>query len=238
MHEHVETHASFAMERVLPDSNKPTMPLQRRYSVTGQTPPDDVGTVTVKSPKLQALDTSVQTASCNVCEAGDADQLGHADHTMLWQPDHTTHSPPARTSSKRSATQLPSPITPSSLELPTKIARLGLHHHHDIESVFSDEDASDSCPEESDLALSACGGDSPPYSFTSESDFDCPSEAEDTQRTPQDILKNGITWVDTDAALTFCTLPPELRHQIYLNLPDLVLPIRFFCHNPSTSFAR
>jgi hypothetical protein len=40
------------------------MPLQRRYSITGQTPPDAAG---MKSPKLQALDTNVQ-GGCGLCD--------------------------------------------------------------------------------------------------------------------------------------------------------------------------
>jgi hypothetical protein len=212
------------METVLPASSAPAMPLQRRYSVTGQTPPDDVGAV--KSPKLQALDTSVQTAGCNLCEAGDP---GTCRRLLLvavaGQHEDMAHARTGRTSSKRSATQLPSPNTPSSLELPTKIARLGLQHH-DMDLDAPEESLSDPCPEEeSDWALSACG-DSPPTSFYSLTDCECPSEAGDSQSKYFDVLDMlPLSSSDDDhTILSLCTLPPELRHQIYLKLPDLVLP--------------
>ncbi|KAH7115941.1 hypothetical protein B0J11DRAFT_593612 [Dendryphion nanum] len=127
---------------VLPTASTPPGPLlQRRYSVSGKTLPDDVGAI--KSP-LQALDTSVQATSCGLCESGGAAAGavagggGESSQSTLFNTvpapapsgplAHTTR-PVVRTSSKRSATQLPSPSTPSSQELPTKIARLGLGHH-------------------------------------------------------------------------------------------------------------
>src|SRR3989337_1705558 len=55
-------------DQVLPAAAAPPMPaLQRRYSVTGQTPPDHAAAA--KSPKLQGLDTSVPTGNCNLCES-------------------------------------------------------------------------------------------------------------------------------------------------------------------------
>jgi hypothetical protein len=42
------------------------MVTQRRYSVTGQTPPEDAEAMKAehRSPKLQALDTNVPSTSC------------------------------------------------------------------------------------------------------------------------------------------------------------------------------
>ncbi|KAF2651471.1 hypothetical protein K491DRAFT_90036 [Lophiostoma macrostomum CBS 122681] len=209
------------METVLPASSAPAVPLQRRYSVTGQTPPDDVGAV--KSPKLQALDTSVQTAGCNLCESGDAGTCGRRRLLEAPHQEERAHTQAGRTSAKRSATQLPSPSTPSSLELPTKIARLGLQHH-DMDLDGPEDSLSGPCPEEeSDWALSACG-DSPPTSFYSMTDCECASEAEESQSKYFDVLDVPLPSLDDRTALSLCTLPPELRHQIYLKLPDLVLP--------------
>ncbi|KAF2188216.1 hypothetical protein K469DRAFT_660813 [Zopfia rhizophila CBS 207.26] len=140
------------------------MQLQRRYSVTGQTPADHLGGM--KSPKPQVLDTSVQTTTCGLCEPG-------------------AHNYAVRTSSKRSATQLPSPSTPSSQELPTKIARLGLEHD-DMEI----DTCSDSLPEEISI--------------------------------PQAL--SPLLPRSTELRPTLLTLPPEIRHQIYLLLGDLILP--------------
>jgi hypothetical protein len=55
-------------DAVVPPAAAHPMPsLQRRYSVTGQTPPDHGAAA--KSPKSQALDTSVPTANCNLCNS-------------------------------------------------------------------------------------------------------------------------------------------------------------------------
>jgi hypothetical protein len=231
-----------------PPSLRSTMPLQRRYSVTGQTPPDDVGAMKPHaSPKLQALDTSVQATSCGLCEGGAdagkscaASAAGHAaiddsegDRGRKIMAHHTT----GRTSSKRSATQLPSPNTPSSHELPTKIARLGLEH----DGMDVDEGClTDPFPEESDWALSSCEGSvsmsapsspvSAPSSVPDEPiieplGVECEDEmvVEDFALSP---IASSAPEIDFDAhnPITLLTLPPEMRHQIYRHLPDLVLP--------------
>ncbi|KAF2736177.1 hypothetical protein EJ04DRAFT_511292 [Polyplosphaeria fusca] len=180
-------------------------PLQRRYSVTGQNPPDDVGAV--KSPKLQALDTSVQSTSCGLCESGQDS---------------------ARTSSKRSATQLPSPSTPSSHGLPTKRAHLGLDDDAMLLPSFSDDESGfRECHHLSDLLFeSDCASipSSPPYASTTPSDV-CTDDGSLLHYT-EDLALSPPPTDDDDVPLppTLLTLPPELRHQIYLYLPDLVLP--------------
>lgn len=142
----------------------------------------------------------------------------------------------ARTSSKRSATQLPSPSTPSSQELPTKIAKLGLEHDDMDFSGEEDGFLTDPFPEESDWALSS-RDNTPPTSLPSSSDCECLSDVEEisrecrldeigqrqaVQHLPLQLTPTSST--DPTLPLTLCTLPPELRHQIYLHLPDLVLP--------------
>ena len=88
------------------------MVTQRRYSVTGQTPPDDAEALKAgSSPKLHALDTSVQT-SCGLCEGGSAEAtkaLGESAAAQLRGRKMSPTCTITRTSSKRSATQLPSP---------------------------------------------------------------------------------------------------------------------------------
>lgn len=126
------------------------MVTQRRYSVTGQTPPDDAEAMKAenRSPKLQALDTSVPSTSCGLCESGaDATKFTttndsgaeHARGRKMAQPGNMV-----RTSSKRSATQLPSPNSPSH-ELPPKIARYRLGCQSDCldSDVDTDTDSSD-----------------------------------------------------------------------------------------------
>lgn len=127
------------------------MVTQRRYSVTGQTPPDDAEAMKAdnRSPKLQALDTSVPSTSCGLCESGaDATKFttasndGGAEQSRgrkMAQPGNMV-----RTSSKRSATQLPSPNSPSH-ELPPKIARYRLGQYHDYvdSDLDTDTDSSD-----------------------------------------------------------------------------------------------
>ncbi|KAF2467593.1 uncharacterized protein BDR25DRAFT_233864 [Lindgomyces ingoldianus] len=183
------------------------MPLQRRYSVTGQTPPD--GVPAMKSPKLQALDTSVQSTSCGLCEGGDT----------------------VRTSAKRSATQIPSPDTPSSQELPTKIARLGLDQD-DMDVDSSQDSLTDPFPDSDDWALSPF--DSSSSSIPSSPVFSSTNRPDESPRSlpgPEDLALSlallpplPSTAPSYGLPPTFLTLPPELRHQIYLHLPDLILP--------------
>ncbi|ORY16717.1 hypothetical protein BCR34DRAFT_450300, partial [Clohesyomyces aquaticus] len=195
---------------------------QRRYSVTGQTPPD--GVPAMKSPKLQALDTSMQTTSCGLCEGG-----GDAG---MYQPGHScslgvgTTGITVRTSAKRSATQIPSPNTPSSQELPTKIARLALEHDHmDVDS--SQDSLTDPFPDSDDWALSdgsASAPSSPAFSSTSLSDASLKHLlALEDIALPLASPRVPIPPSDSPPR-TFSTLPPEIRHQVYLHLPDLILP--------------
>jgi len=175
---------------------------------------------------------------------------------------HKAHMQTARTSSKRSATQLPSPSTPSSQELPPKIARLRLEHHNNGE----DECLSDPCPEESDYALSS--RESTPPTSLPPSDCDSLSDTDDLYAEPFGFgslstrirqsreEESQAPWPVTrqchhhwqpdgyaspsiepsvwpeDRALSVAnradelhlqTLPPEIRHQIYLYLDDLIL---------------
>lgn len=117
------------------------MVTQRRYSVTGQTPPDDVEALKAGSPKLHALDTSVQT-SCGLCEGGaDASKTLEAGATAQLRgrkmsPTRTV----TRTSSKRSATQLPSPSSPT-CELPPKMARYRLSYNEPGMDMDTDTDS-------------------------------------------------------------------------------------------------
>lgn len=236
------------------------MPLQRRYSVTGQTPPDHAAAMKPHSPKLQALDTSVQTTSCGLCEGGGADSgkssaacdavMGGVDASDDDDDDSRgrkmAHHPTARTSSKRSATQLPSPNTPSSHELPPKIARRG--RDHDAMDI-DDGCLTDPFPEESDWTASSDD------SFSASSPASAPSSAPDeplieplSLSTRDDMGVEALALspppsspppTTTAARLpaTLLTLPPELRHQIYRQLPDLVLPypliycLSTFAHN-------
>ncbi|KAF1993232.1 hypothetical protein P154DRAFT_450740 [Amniculicola lignicola CBS 123094] len=241
------------------------MPLQRRYSVTGQTPsPDNVPVM--KSPKLQALDTSVQNTSCGLCEGG-----GTAIAT-LHRPsftDQVSGGRPltmrtARTSSKRSATQLPSPNTPSSHELPTKIARLGLDQDDMDVNASEDDDAEpvhdycfaypsdfeDDCvlstgvttPEDHALSsppptycddtgfsLQLCAHDHK-YLLALQPESDLPTAAPGPEPILCDLEPEPLQPTtpppppsQSTTPITFETLPPEIRSQIYLELGDLVL---------------
>ncbi|KAF2121165.1 hypothetical protein BDV96DRAFT_483750 [Lophiotrema nucula] len=216
------------------------MVLQRRYSVTGQTPPDDVGVV--KSPKLQALDTSVQSTTCGLCESGAdagtfsrpmpmADVNGLAVGAGASGHD-LAHTTTARSSSKRSATQLPSPSTPSSQGLPTKIARLGLEHD-DSDLAFSDDDEgsfSDPLPDSdwplaASIVSSATSVPSSPacdHAILLDEGIEEAALDDGSQLDSDDFALSPLPF-DGPLPLTFCTLPPEIRHQIYLHLPDLVL---------------
>lgn len=231
-------------------------PLQRRYSVTGQTPPDNSVPKQQHSPKLQALDTSVQsTPSCGLCDPGpDAAAANHEeglDHAIVASDRGRTISnqTTTRVASKRSATQLPSPNTPTSHELPPKIARLGLESpdmdedlYEDVEvdaeadvdadvdeGVFTDMHIDTDMDTDTDqpwtLQKTAPSATpfhlttlSAPSSFDSDSQYD--SGVESLALTPPASTPEPTSHIPT----TFLTLPPELRHQIYLHLPDLVLP--------------
>ncbi|KAL1593268.1 hypothetical protein SLS60_010876 [Paraconiothyrium brasiliense] len=233
----------------------PMPQLQRRYSVTGLTPPDDVAQVSKQqhSPKLQALDTSVQsTLSCGLCDSGADTAKAGAQHIEDVEAATTndgdrgrkiSHQTMGRMASKRSATQLPSPSTPTAHQLPPKIAKLGLdspgmHVDIDIESMtdldegvftdpFSEVGSIRSLdygalqldiPASSPFTISSSQPDEPiiePFDLDSQYD----SGVESLALTPISSTSNSITSLPT----TFLTLPPELRHQIYLRLPDLVL---------------
>lgn len=117
------------------------MVTQRRYSVTGQTPPDDADALTAGSPKLHALDTSVPT-SCGLCE-GAADAAKSLDDGTTARLRGRKMSPTCtitRTSSKRSATQLPSPSSPT-CELPPKMARYRLSYNEPGMDMDTDTDS-------------------------------------------------------------------------------------------------
>ncbi|XP_014553850.1 hypothetical protein COCVIDRAFT_29001 [Bipolaris victoriae FI3] len=122
------------------------MVTQRRYSVTGQTPPDDAEAMKARSPKLQSLDTSVQTPPCGYCDAA-AELSASGDDGASEQRRGRKMGPNGtivRTSSKRSATQLPSPNSPSQ-QLPQKIPRYRLCHdeHADVDMDSDTDSGSD-----------------------------------------------------------------------------------------------
>ena len=268
------------------------MVTQRRYSVTGQTPPDDAEAMKARSPKLQALDTSVQTTTCGFREGGaEASRLGAmGEDSGAEQMRGRTMAQPGtivRTSSKRSATQLPSPNSPSH-ELPPKIARHRLGRHVDMD-VDTDTDSDvtdvfrDSCEHEDDdldfesratsvlstphysqpLSVSSlpdaasleqlqlCAGErsdddcmedfalSPSHSRNHSLDRIQLNEKHELQACwaafqkaalilaePKVLHLENIGTAPADEAhapLTFLTLPPEIRHQIYRNCENLVL---------------
>lgn len=233
--------------------------LQRRYSVTGLTPPDDVPQVSKQqhSPKLQALDTSVQsTPSCGLCESSaDAVKAGGVQHIEDIEAPGTedgsrgrkiSHHAIGRMVSKRSATQLPSPSTPTTHQLPPKIAKLGLDSpdvHGDVEvdmdmdideGVFTDpfcevgsirslDYGALRLPEipPSPLTVTSSLPDEPiiePFDLDSQYD----SGVESLALTPPPSTST-TTSHPIHIPTTLLTLPPELRQQIYLSLPDLVL---------------
>ncbi|KAF1966030.1 hypothetical protein BU23DRAFT_545085 [Bimuria novae-zelandiae CBS 107.79] len=224
----------------------PMPQLQRRYSVTGQTPPDNEVPKQQHSPKLQALDTSVQsTPSCGLCESGaDTAKAGlqHEEHVET-QADGTrgrkiSHHTTARMVSKRSATQLPSPNTPTTHELPPKIAKLGLETPDmdvgvDVdEGVFTDHFCEAGTTDFDHLKVAPSPYNPSSYLPDADADADEPiieSFDLDTQY-DSGVESLALTPIasPTDTAIhiptTLLTLPPELRHQIYLHLPDLVLP--------------
>lgn len=264
------------------------MVAQRRYSVTGQTPPDDAEQMKARSPKLQALDTSVQTTSCGLCDGGlDAHTTSTTPSTT---PNTTTAMGPpgddsgtgteqrrgrnmaqagtvVRTSSKRSATQLPSPSSPSH-ELPPKIARFRLAHDDMILDMDMDMDLSmavqantDSDSDGTDDAafasqatslpstpsldqLQLCADDaadddcmedfalSPSHSRNHSADRFQLDEKHTLQASWAAFQKAALVLAPPQAIhlediqpppLTFLTLPPEIRHQIYRNCENIVL---------------
>ncbi|KAF9694414.1 hypothetical protein EKO04_007384 [Ascochyta lentis] len=270
------------------------MVTQRRYSVTGQTPPDDAEALKAGSPKLHALDTSVQT-SCGLCESGAEASRAEAsrssrssranktskalDETATAQLRGRKMSPTCtitRTSSKRSATQLPSPSSPT-CELPPKIARYRLSYNEpgmdidtdtdsDVTDVFRDRTDKDdedwmvnsqatsmpSTPEFtlplSALRLPDAEGDgmdvedfalSPPHSRNHSLNCAHLDEKAALQRDwavfkqANALLESQIQHLERIAPpqtqeisshtpVTFLTLPPEIRYQIYRLDTDLV----------------
>ncbi|KAF2129574.1 hypothetical protein P153DRAFT_22019 [Dothidotthia symphoricarpi CBS 119687] len=166
------------------------MVTQRRYSVTGQTPPDDAEAMKARSPKLQPLDTSVQTTSCVLCEGGpDSDDSGAEQArgrkinmavARVLEPARRRPSSRSRHSCKRSATQLPSPSSPSR-EMPPKMARFNSLAYVDDAAMDSDSDsdvsdATDVLRELDDVDVDA-GFESQPTSLPSTPDYWLPSSA-------------------------------------------------------------
>src|SRR5690242_9952964 len=255
------------------------MVTQRRYSVTGQTPPDDAEALKAGSPKLHALDTSVQT-SCGLCEGGAEASKAYEESAaaQLRGRKMSSTCTITRTSSKRSATQLPSPSSPT-CGLPPKIARHRLSYNEpgmdldtdtdsDITDVFrgSEKDEEEwvvqnqaaslpSTPECS-LPLSALylpdiedeGIDvedfalSPPHSRNHS--LDCAHLKEKALQRDWAVFKQASALLEsqimhlehmtplqprerirnssTHTPVTFLTLPPEIRYQIYRLDTDLV----------------
>lgn len=257
------------------------MVTQRRYSVTGQTPPNDAEALKAGSPKLHALDTSMQT-TCGLCESGAEESKSH-DESAAAQLRGRKISPTCtitHTSSKRSATQLPSPNSPT-CGLPPKIARYRLSYNEpgmdmdidtdsDVTDVFrgSDKDEEDwlgnsqaitlpSTPECS-LPLSAlCLPDtedegidvedlalSPPHSRNHS--LNCTHLDEKALQREWAVFKQASALLESQimqlehitppqpqapiqennsgSPVTFLTLPPEIRYQIYRLDTDLVKP--------------
>ncbi|KAI8942398.1 hypothetical protein NX059_000472 [Plenodomus lindquistii] len=268
------------------------MVAQRRYSVTGQTPPEDAEAMKARSPKLQALDTNVPPTGCGLCEgagAGEASIMG-ATASEDGGPEAGRGRKKGqagtivRTSSKRSATQLPSPNSPTQC-LPPKMARYRLGHHDDYHMDLDtdtdlDSEATDdhsACPShaastpESSLPfpmaslpdaprleqLQLCaehatddGTDddygmddfalSPSHSRNHSLDRISFDEKHELQASWDAYQKAAllraeletipIEQLDTQPIipashppLTFLTLPPEIRHQIYRNCDNIVL---------------
>jgi hypothetical protein len=122
---------------------------QRRYSVTGQTPPEDAEAMKAehRSPKLQALDTNVPSTSCGFCESGaETSKFTTTSNDSGAEQVRGRKMAQAgtvvRTSSKRSATQLPSPNSPSH-ELPPKIPRYRREHNDDTDTDLDTDTDSD-----------------------------------------------------------------------------------------------
>lgn len=278
------------------------MVTQRRYSVTGQTPPDDAEAMKARSPKLQPLDTSGQPQSCLMCDSvvelsanNEESGEGQQQRGRKMGPTGTT----VRTSSKRSATQLPSPNSPSH-QLPPKIARYEELNGHVVMDTDTDTETdsdvtdvvgdSSECEEDhgsesqatsfpstpeytqqcnlsnipdaasleglqlyaeertddedmGDYALSPAHSRNP---SPSRQDLDekkrmqadwAAYHAEQFHMVPESIHIENIedprvetfqllpanVLDDTHEPLTFLTLPPEIRHQIYRNCENLVI---------------
>ncbi|KAF1938203.1 hypothetical protein EJ02DRAFT_355005 [Clathrospora elynae] len=228
------------------------MVAQRRYSVTGQTPPDDAEAMKARSPKLQALDTSVPRTSCGLCDGGaETSKLGTSSEAsgpeqrrgrkMVAQAGTIV-----RTSSKRSATQLPSPNSPSHT-LPPKIARYRLGPNDDVDMDMDTDtgsDVTDSTPEYSPSLSLSCLPDATHLELlqlcaVEGADDEC---MEDFALSPSHSRNHSLDriqldekhefqadWaayqklVDAHVPLTFLTLPPEIRHQIYRHCEKLVI---------------
>lgn len=219
--------------------------LQRRYSVTGQTPPDNEVPKQQQqqhphSPKLQALDTTVQSTpncglpNCGFYESVQVASKPNTQHEENIEPTQegdrgrrVSHQTMGRMVSKRSATQLPSPSTPTTHELPPKIARLGLdspelYMDMDDEGVFTDPLPSHlEDPFSSGLPTILSRPLTPLSLDTQTLDTHSDSGVESLALTPS---PSSPTILPTSHPPTFLTLPPELRHQIYTYLPDLILP--------------
>lgn len=140
------------------------MVAQRRYSVGGLAPPDDTEAMKAESdapkPQPKPLDPSVpSTTNCVLCNSG-ADQssgLNAASNASGAGQARGRKTSQAgivvRTSSKRSATQLPSPSSPSH-ELPPKIARFRPRDNDGVESdTDTDSDVTDRFEREEDDLL-------------------------------------------------------------------------------------
>jgi hypothetical protein len=269
------------------------MVTQRRYSVTGQTPPDDAEAMKARSPKLQALDTSGQTANCGLCDGG-AESGANTDDGGGGQRRGRKMGPNGtivRTSSKRSATQLPSPNSPSH-QSPPKMARYrndvdmdidtetdsdsdltdvagyssGLEHDHGFESqatsfpstpeyspycnvsslpdtarldelqLYAEEGTDDEGTERyalsvphsrkhslDDFQLDEKASLREQYAWQALQDKQAEAiHAEDIELPPAEAIPPPPT-DDTHDPLTFLTLPPEIRHQIYRNCENLVM---------------
>ncbi|KAH6614113.1 hypothetical protein C7974DRAFT_71121 [Boeremia exigua] len=257
------------------------MVTQRRYSVTGQTPPNDVDALKAGSPKPHALDTSVQT-SCGLCESG-AEESKADEENAAAQLRGRKMSPTCtitRTSSKRSATQLPSPSSPT-CGLPPKIARYRLSYNEpgmdmdtdtdsDVTDMFRGSDKDDeewvshsqvaSLPSTPECSLPLSGlylpdtedegidvedlALSPPHSRNHS--LNCAHLDEKALQRDWAVFKQANALLEsqirhlnhiapphmraipretsTRTPVTFLTLPPEIRYQIYRLDSDLVKP--------------
>ena len=272
------------------------MVTQRRYSVTGQTPPDDAEAMKARSPKLQPLDTSVQTPPCGYCD-GAPELSSNSEASAAGQRrgrNMAQKGTIVRTSSKRSATQLPSPSSPTH-QLPPKIPRYRLNVDIDIGSdTDTDSDDTDLLGDGSDHDY--CHGvESQATSFPSTPEYSQPygvsslpdatrleglqlyaeerpdddEHMDDYALSPSHSRNHSLNRVQLDGSndvqkdwaahiashkeeaeivhmedvqvtsvqethahptedtthdpLTFVTLPPEIRHQIYRNCENLVI---------------
>ncbi|KAF2846867.1 hypothetical protein T440DRAFT_221138 [Plenodomus tracheiphilus IPT5] len=240
------------------------MGTQRRYSVTGQTPPDAAEAMKARSPKLQALDTGVAPASCGLCERCDgaaeastimatasddgAAEAGRGRRLALAQAG--TGSALVRTSSKRSATQLPSPTSPTQC-LPPKMARYRLADagaDHGARPLGLEPDV----PRLEQLQLCAAQDDDNHHHHhgRGHDDHDDHDDQDDDDNDGMDDFALSPTHSRTHSLdrilqdddnddydthpppphryashppVTLLTLPPEIRHHIYRNCDNIVL---------------